>query len=132
VPEYGLFNINRFQIEMFFDGRIRITYLRVDAGRCVAGLSKGTGIPAGFEESDLSSFAPCGERPFLSIARAGTNVVLSWTAEPGRAYRLETNAVLGTALWTNAGPNITATASAVSITNSVLGSQKFYRVRLLP
>jgi hypothetical protein len=132
VPEYGLFNINRFQIEMFFDGRIRITYLRIDAARGVAGLSKGTGIPAGFEESDLSSFAPCGEPPFLSIARAGTNVVLSWTAEPGRSYRLETNAVFGTTMWTNAGPDIMATSSGISTTNGVFGSQKFYRVRLLP
>jgi hypothetical protein len=117
---------------MFFDGRIRITYLRVDAARGVAGLSKGIGIPAGFEESDLSSYAPCGARPFLSIVRAGSNVVLSWTAEPGRSYRLETNAVPGTTMWTNAGPDLTATSSTLSATNGVVAPQTFYRVRLLP
>jgi hypothetical protein len=132
VPEYDAGNINRFQIEMFFDGRIRITYLQIDAARGVAGLSKGTGIPAGFEESDFSNYGACGDPPFLSIARAGTNAIVSWSALPGRTYRLETNAVLGTALWTNAGPDITATGPTASKTNHIAGPRNFYRVKLLP
>ena len=132
VPEYGVYNTNRLQIEMFFDGRIRITYLRVDAARGVAGLSKGTGIPAGFDESDLSSYGACGEPPFLSIVRGGPNAIISWTALPGRTYRIETNTVLGTTMWTNAGPDITATSSTASVTNVIAGPQTFYRLRLLP
>ncbi len=132
VPEYGLFNTNRFQIEMFFDGRIRITYLQMDAGRGVAGLSKGTGIPAGFEESAFSTYTSCDHTPFLSISRAGTNAIVSWTAIPGRTYRVETNGVLESTAWTNAGPDVTASASTASTTNSIIGPQTFFRLRLLP
>jgi hypothetical protein len=44
------------QIEMFFDGRIRVTYLRVAAIPCIIGLSKGDGIPPDFVESDFLSY----------------------------------------------------------------------------
>jgi len=60
VTEYGAGNSNSFQIEMFFDGRIRITYLHVDASRGLAGLSRGLGLPLGFDESDLSDAGTCG------------------------------------------------------------------------
>ena len=51
---------------------------------------------------------------------------------PGKTYRLETNAVLGTALWTNAGPDITAIGPTASKTNQIAGPRNFFRVRLLP
>ncbi len=57
VPEFGdQPNSNNFQIEMFFDGRIRIAVLRVDSTRGIIGFSRGGGIPAGFRESDFSSY----------------------------------------------------------------------------
>jgi hypothetical protein len=59
VPEYGAGNSNSFQIEMFFDGRIRVTYLRIDALRGLAGFSRGTGLPFGFDETDLSGYGGC-------------------------------------------------------------------------
>ena len=59
VPEYALANSNNFQVEMFFDGRIRITYLEVDALNGLAGLSAGNGTPAGFVESDLDAYSVC-------------------------------------------------------------------------
>lgn len=60
VPEYASGNVNSFQVELFFDGRIRITYLELSALDGLAGLSQGLGVPDNFEESDLSAYAPCG------------------------------------------------------------------------
>lgn len=48
-----------FQIEMFFDGRIAITWLNIEAFDGLAGISAGKGVPEGFKESDLSRYAPC-------------------------------------------------------------------------
>jgi subtilisin family serine protease len=48
-----------FQVEMFFDGLIRITYLRLHLGNAIAGLSRGGGLPEGFRNSDLSTYPFC-------------------------------------------------------------------------
>lgn len=65
VPEYGRANSNSFQVEMFFDGRIRLSYLGVSALDGLVGLSAGLGAPAGFQESDFSGYGPC--RPPLRL-----------------------------------------------------------------
>jgi len=59
VPEWGSSNSNSFQIEMFFDGMIRITWLGVDLTDALAGLSEGYGVPPDFTESDLSEYGTC-------------------------------------------------------------------------
>jgi hypothetical protein len=61
VPEVGIPNSNSFQIEMFFEGTIRLTYLNIDATDGLAGLSDGNGLPADFAMSDLSSCALCAD-----------------------------------------------------------------------
>jgi hypothetical protein len=61
VPEGGMANSNSLQVEMFFAGTIRITYLNIDADDGLAGLSDGAGLPADFAETDLSSFAFCSD-----------------------------------------------------------------------
>lgn len=58
VPEYNTSNSNNFQIEMFFDGTISVTYLGVAALDGLSGLSAGNGLPADYVPSDLSA-APC-------------------------------------------------------------------------
>jgi hypothetical protein len=63
IPEYGASNSNTFQIELYFNGDIRISYLDMDAGDGIAGLSAGEGVPDGFFESDLTSLFVCAERP---------------------------------------------------------------------
>ncbi len=64
VPEYNnTTSRNSFQIELYFDGRIQITWLRVDSNDYLAGLSNGTGQPPDFSPSDLSSYGACGPRP---------------------------------------------------------------------
>ncbi len=59
VPEYGPTGSNSFQVEMFFNGTIRITWLAIGATDGLAGLSGGNGIPLDFEESDLSGYPAC-------------------------------------------------------------------------
>ncbi len=87
VPEYGRANANSFQIEMFFDGTIRITHLRLAATGGLAGLSQGLGLPADFQESDLNTYAACSvgcpsvpetgcftsDKSSVSFKRDGTN-----------------------------------------------------------
>jgi len=59
VPEYGSSNNNTFQIELFFDGKIRVSWLQVDSGDSIVGLSAGNGLPDDFFESDLSDAGRC-------------------------------------------------------------------------
>ncbi len=59
VVTYQNISSNSFQIEMFFDGIIRITYLDISAWWSIAGLSSGKGLPWDFVESDLSEYASC-------------------------------------------------------------------------
>ncbi|RKY12412.1 MAG: hypothetical protein DRP65_01385 [Planctomycetota bacterium] len=61
VPEVGIANSNTFQIEMFFQGTIRITYLNIDAADGLAGLSDGNSLPPDFVQTDLTSFAFCAD-----------------------------------------------------------------------
>jgi hypothetical protein len=59
VPEYSLSNSNSFQIEMRFNGRIRITFLEISACDGLVGLSKGNGLSVYFIKSDLSEYNSC-------------------------------------------------------------------------
>ncbi|MFH1748307.1 MAG: C25 family cysteine peptidase [Planctomycetota bacterium] len=59
VPEYETTNTNTFQIELFFDGTIRLSWLNVDSVDSMVGLSEGIGVPADFLDSDLSEVDSC-------------------------------------------------------------------------
>ena len=59
VPEYSLSNRNNFQIEMFFDGVIRITWLDIAAQDGLVGISDGAGLLSCFVESDLTRYGSC-------------------------------------------------------------------------
>lgn len=56
-------NSNTFQFELYFDGRIVISYLAIAAPDGLAGLSAGLGLSPDFLENDLSTFGACGPRP---------------------------------------------------------------------
>jgi len=58
ISEYSPVNANSFQFELFFNGVIRLTYMSIEAKDGLTGLSRGTGVPADFTGSDLSSCAP--------------------------------------------------------------------------
>lgn len=59
VPEFGKSTPNTAQLEMFNDGRLRISWLTLDLTTGIMGLSPGGGIPAGFVNSDLSALSIC-------------------------------------------------------------------------
>ena len=48
-----------FQIEMFFDGRIVITWLKQDTYIGIIGLSQGNGVPPEFQESRFVNYPGC-------------------------------------------------------------------------
>jgi len=54
VPEYGESGSNTFQIEMYFDGRIQLSWLGIGAENAIVGLSEGLGVPENFGETDFS------------------------------------------------------------------------------
>ncbi len=57
VPEYGTSNSNTFQIELFFDGKIRVSWLGIQAQGGIVGLSDGAGVPPDFQETDFSKLS---------------------------------------------------------------------------
>ena len=63
VPEFSSSNQNTFQIELYFDGRIGISWLALASTGNIVGLSQGNGLPADFFESDLSASGACGPHP---------------------------------------------------------------------
>ena len=58
VHQYGDSNSNTFQVEMYFDGRIRLSWLEIAVENAIVGLSAGLGLPEDFEETDLSDAYP--------------------------------------------------------------------------
>jgi uncharacterized repeat protein (TIGR01451 family) len=65
LPEYREANENSFQAELFFDGRIRLTWLDIEASSGLTGLSGGGRVPADFASSDLGAAAACA--PLLQV-----------------------------------------------------------------
>jgi subtilisin family serine protease len=63
VPEYSTSNSNTMQIEVFFDGTIRLSWLAIDSSDGIVGLSEGNNIDPDFFETDLSEVGSCGPRP---------------------------------------------------------------------
>ena len=65
VPEFGVpANLNTAQLEMWFDGALRMTWLNAHISDPFSpvlrvGVSRGTGQPDGYLESNLSAYGPC-------------------------------------------------------------------------
>ncbi len=74
VPEYSTSNSNSFQVELYFDGRIAVTYLGMSSTDGIAGISEGNGEPPVLLPSDLSEFvcAPQGD-PWAQAPTPPTN-----------------------------------------------------------
>ncbi|MCP3903035.1 MAG: S8 family serine peptidase [Planctomycetes bacterium] len=71
VPEYSSSNANTFQIEMFFNGRIDISWLNVDASDGITGLSAGNGVPTDYVETDHSVAPDCNATCFGDLDGSG-------------------------------------------------------------
>lgn len=101
VPAYKTTNSNNFQIEMFFDGRIRITILSIASKDGLIGLSQGLGTPTGFINSTFVGYPP--NNPVLNVTPInGLNVTGTATvpfAPPVQIYTL-TNTGNATMSWT--------------------------------
>jgi len=81
VPEYGSTNGNSFQIELFFDGRVRLTYLSLNSPYNLVGLSAGQTATAGFSFEQFSGYDQCPPTPAVIVsqpsdqtAKVGSNV----------------------------------------------------------
>ena len=74
-------------------------------------------------------------QPVIQAITVSSGVVeVTWTAITGRTYRVEyrAGALAGTD-WSNIPPDVTATNSTVTATNSMgANAEGYYRVRLLP
>jgi uncharacterized repeat protein (TIGR01451 family) len=60
-PDWTNGGNNSVQLELFHDGVIRLTFLRMDAAHGVVGLSPGGGIPTDFSEFNLSGIGCAGQ-----------------------------------------------------------------------
>jgi hypothetical protein len=129
VPIFGSSTqTNNFQVELFFDGRIRLTYLNLNTPGGLVGLSAGTGQPANFVASDFMAYAACAPAPAL-----GTPAV-----QPDGAFQFTMSGLTGLTYDVQASTNLidwTTLTSFVS-TNSLMSfrdpdatnfSQRFYR-----
>jgi hypothetical protein len=73
-------------------------------------------------------------RPILQAVALSNNLIgLSWNAISGQTYRLQFKQNLSSALWTNLSPDLTATGSSASKTDTLgLSAARLYRVQVLP
>jgi subtilisin family serine protease len=102
ISEYGDNNANSFQIELFEDGMIRITWLELAAQDGLAGLSDGEGLPPEFIESDLVAYPP------FDDLRIQPRTPLAYTGYEGGGF----SPVAGVLTFTNAGAsNLSWTAA---------------------
>jgi uncharacterized repeat protein (TIGR03803 family) len=70
---------------------------------------------------------------FLPAAETGGALVLTWSAEYGSSYQLQSCTNLSQPIWTHLGAPISAAGSTAGESNPTTGeAQRFYRVILLP
>ena len=116
VPEFGNWQINTVQVELFYSGQIRITYLDVNAVVSVVGLSDGRGVPidpATLPYANITSVSPTidfsslpATTPGLTIDPiAASRIVMGETVEfTAKTQRPTGAAVPGlTASWDHSG-----------------------------
>lgn len=59
VPQFSQGDSNTFQVELFFDGTIRLTYVGIDSNDALVGVSAGLDVPIEFVESNLDGYGTC-------------------------------------------------------------------------
>ena len=59
MQEWQAGGSSTFQIELFFNGEIHITWLGVTCTHPIVGLSEGNGLPPDYFPSDMSAYGPC-------------------------------------------------------------------------
>jgi hypothetical protein len=105
----------------------------VTFGRQSADVSEGRSPDGSANIQQLDSPTPSRTNVPLAL-RARTSeegLVLSWSAQPGKRYRLHSKTSLAESAWT-AGPEIVANSALASWTVPIGGSQRFFRIEALP
>lgn len=127
VPEFGVANQNSFQMELFYNGIIRITWLNIAAVNATVGLARGTGVPVDFVESDFSIYANC-TPPLLRLNQAGGNFQLTWPPTVA-TFRLEAAAhLLAPIPWTNVTNSVQFTNNFNTVNLPATNTQNFFRL----
>ena len=129
VPEYNTTTTNNFQIELFTNGVIRLNYLNLDTVRGLVGLSRGKGVPADYQQSDLTAY-PVSQIPSIALTVAanpsnGGIVSGSGTYAVGGSAKISADADLG---WIFTGwndGNISTVRSIIAPSNDVTYTANF-------
>jgi hypothetical protein len=132
VPEYNSTSPNSFQIEMFFDGRIRLTYLEISASNGLVGLSAGKGVPGNLAQSDYSAYASCGpQSPLIThVGQSSKHLLFRFPTIAGQTYIVEYTTNLANGNWIALQTNV-GDSTAITVTNFLAPDpQRFFRVRL--
>lgn len=93
VPEYSVASTNTFQIELFSNGTLRITWLDLTAQGGLVGLSRGLGVPPDYQESTLGGYPECAVYVLLSASATGRGSI-SPTGTIALLYGSHTNFVV--------------------------------------
>ncbi len=60
IPDYyDPSSSHSFQVELFFDGLIRMTWLEISTGFGIVGISAGGGMPFNYKDSDIIAYPQC-------------------------------------------------------------------------
>lgn len=100
VPQWNTTNSNQVQVELFFNGVIAITHLRVDMGSGLVGLSRGAGQQADFLNSNLSAYPACNQTNGSAIVSESIPELLLPNQTVHGAVNILNN---GNTTWTTAG-----------------------------
>jgi alpha-tubulin suppressor-like RCC1 family protein len=87
---------------------------------------------AGSVTSSVASLTVVLPPQFQPVLATGGNLQFAWNALPGRTYQLQYKSDLLQTNWSALGSPITAVGGAVSTSDAMTNSQRFYRVILLP
>lgn len=71
-----------FQVELYSSGGVVISFLDLPIIQALTGLSEGNGIPAGFTQSDLSSYAPCESECLNAVVDTAAELNKIYTSPP--------------------------------------------------
>ncbi|TAL06941.1 MAG: hypothetical protein EPO07_01090 [Verrucomicrobia bacterium] len=66
------------------------------------------------------------------LIKSNGNVTLNWTSFTNGIYQVEYKSTINATSWTPLAPTVTATNNSAAKTDTPAGSQRFYRVTLLP
>lgn len=119
VPEYDAGNQHNFQIRLSYDGQIQITYLDMDGDDAVVGLSRGGGLPFGFDHSDLSSYQACAGKGLAGVSYVPCQLDSCVLDITGDGFIDDADLGVGRQNWRQIGPGDVNADNHVSILDMI-------------